>query len=84
MKLRYKRPGQEESIELSQPIARAAIQDNLATSSDDLRFAASVAGFGQLLQGGNVHRGLGLPGCPQLARDARGDDPTVTAVNLFI
>ena len=75
VKLRYKRPGQEESIELSQPIARAAIQDNLATSSDDLRFAASVAGFGQLLQGGTFTADWGYPDALSLARDARGDDP---------
>ena len=46
-----------------------------ADSSDDLRFAASVAGFGQLLQGGKHTGAWRYDDALQLARNARGEDP---------
>ena len=42
--------------------------------SADFRFAAAVAGFGQLLRGGNYMGGFGYDAVKQLARSARGSD----------
>ena len=48
---------------------------NLDRASEDLRFAASVAGFGQLLQGGTFTGSWNYDDALQLARSGRGDDP---------
>ena len=65
VKLRYKQPGTSQSIELSQVIKRDRVAESITETSDDLRFAASVAGFGQILKGGTY--------------TADGSDPEVLA-----
>jgi Ca-activated chloride channel family protein len=47
----------------------------LDATSDDFRFAAAVAAFGQALRGGDYLKDYGLADVEQLARDARGPDP---------
>lgn len=42
--------------------------------SDNIRFAAAVAGFGQLLQGGKHTSAWDYDALLQLARQSRGDD----------
>ncbi len=74
VKLRYKRPGTAKSIELSQAINRDLVKDSILSGSTDLRFAASVAGFGQILKGGTFIENWGYPEALTLARNARGDD----------
>ncbi len=49
LKLRYKIPGEQRSHLLSQVVM---LDDRQEEASQDTRFAAAVAGFGQLLQGG--------------------------------
>jgi Ca-activated chloride channel family protein len=46
----------------------------LDASSEDLRFAASVAGFAQLLQGGTFTGSWGYDDALALARQSRGAD----------
>ena len=75
VKLRYKQPGQKHSVELTRTITSSAINASMADSSDDLRFAASVAGFGQLLRGGTFLAHWDYEDALVLARSARGEDP---------
>ena len=75
VKLRYKQPGQDSSIELARAISSDSVRSSIDQSSDDLRFAASVAGFGQILQGGTFTGGWNYGDALALARDARGQDP---------
>ena len=75
VKLRYKSPGEKRSVELTRVIPAADHSQTLATASDDLRFAASVAGFGQLLQGGIFTGDWDYDDVLALARGARGADP---------
>ena len=75
IKLRYKHPGNNNSIELSQIVSRQDINDSIADNSNDLRFAASVAGFGQMLQGGAFTGDWGYDDALKLARNSRGNDP---------
>lgn len=75
VKLRYKLPGEKKSTEVSKPISRRALKDSIERGSDDLRFAASVAGFGQLLQGGTFTNEWGYEDALKLARNSRGTDP---------
>ncbi|MDX1733757.1 MAG: VWA domain-containing protein [Halioglobus sp.] len=72
VKLRYKTPGEKDSQLLTR-VVRA--DSGTGRSSDDLRFAASVAGFGQLLQGGTFTGDWGYDDALELARRSRGDDP---------
>jgi Ca-activated chloride channel family protein len=74
IKLRYKHPGNTDSVELGKVVKKQELRDSINNSSDDLRFAASVAGFGQLLQGGKYTTGWGYNDALVLARNSRGKD----------
>ena len=75
VKLRYKQPGASRSVELSRAVSSDALSESIDNSSDDLRFAASVAGFGQILQGGTFTGNWSYSDALRLARSSRGDDP---------
>ncbi|ATE70417.1 vWA domain-containing protein [Lysobacter capsici] len=72
LRLRYKRPGENDSRLIETPLLR---KDIAGEPSERLRFAASVAAFGDLLRGGTyVGQDFGWNGVIGLARGARGDD----------
>jgi Ca-activated chloride channel homolog len=73
VRLRYKLPDGEASKLLEYPIARRSL---IAAdkASPDLRFAASVAAFGQLLRGGKYLGSFGYPQTVALAKSALDDD----------
>jgi Ca-activated chloride channel family protein len=70
LRLRYKRPGEDDSRLIEQAIERSAEP----TSSNRLAFAAAVAAFGQHLRGGQQLEGFGLDRIHELARNNRGED----------
>jgi Ca-activated chloride channel homolog len=88
LRLRYKAPDGDKSKLIEQPIRTADIKRELTDTSANFRFAAAVAGFGQLLRGGNYMEQFGYDDVRTLANGARGDDPFgyrgefVTMVNL--
>ncbi|HEY9104086.1 VWA domain-containing protein [Chitinimonas sp.] len=72
LKLRYKPAHGQASLLLSVPIARSAVA---AQGSEDFRFAAAVAAFGQRLADGGRYLGkFDLPQIRELAAGARGED----------
>lgn len=71
LRLRYKRPGEDTSRLLEQPIARADLRE---TPSASLGFAAAVAGYGELLRGGEHAGEMSWDRVEQLAVAARGTD----------
>jgi len=71
LKLRFKRPDEQHSRLIEQPIDRRAD----ATASDRLAFAAAVAAFGQHLRGGRYLEGYGLDRIHALASISKGADP---------
>ena len=75
VKLRYKVPGSDSSREVSRAVRTEQRASHIDAGSDDLRFAASVAGFGQLLQGGRFTGDWNYADAISLARSARGNDP---------
>ena len=75
VKLRYKQPGTRRSIETSMPVSADSIKLNLADTSDNFRFAAAAAAFGQQLRGGTYLSDFNYTAIRQLAAGARGDDP---------
>lgn len=76
LKLRYKLPGQDRSRLIEMPMAAGRLaMARAATASEDLRFAAAVAAFGEILRGGEHTNGYSYDDVLDLARGARGDDP---------
>jgi Ca-activated chloride channel family protein len=74
LKLRYKEPNGEQSKLISHPIETRLIEKRLASTSDDFRFSAAVAAFGQILRGGKFTGQYAYADVEQLARGARGED----------
>ena len=74
LRLRYKTPDGEDSKLLEWPLQRSAIKSELAQTSERMRFAASVAGFGQLLKGGKYTGKFTYGDVTRLAQSARGED----------
>lgn len=74
LRLRYKLPDQDQSRLLEIPIERASVRAGIGKASDSFRFAAAVAGFGQLLRGGTYTGDFGYDEVAKLARGARGED----------
>jgi Ca-activated chloride channel family protein len=72
LRLRYKRPGEDDSRLVTTPIARSSLQ---ATPSDTLRFAATVAAYADALRGGSRIGDWGWVDILRSARRVRGNDP---------
>jgi Ca-activated chloride channel family protein len=75
LKLRYKQPDGDTSRLITQPIETDEIIGELARTSDNYRFSAAVAGFGQILRGGEHTGDFALDAVAALASAARGNDP---------
>ena len=74
LRLRYKAPAGSTSRLIERPVMRRDILP-LDETTDDFRFAAAVAAFGQSLRGSDYLKGYELEAVRRLAREARGDDP---------
>ena len=76
LKLRYKSPGSDRSTLMQRSIAADSAKSALpiARAGAEFRFAAAVAGFGQLLRGGKYTGAWTYDDARQLALASRGDD----------
>lgn len=74
VRLRYKRPDQEQSQLIEQPVLLAKAHIDLAAASDSIRLAAAVAAFGQQLKGGRYLEGYGYQQIAELAEGAAAAD----------
>lgn len=72
VKFRYKKPDGDESKLIVHPLVDKLIA--LENTSDDFRFAASVAAFGMLLRESEYVNGYSYDKVIQLAESARGKD----------
>jgi Ca-activated chloride channel homolog len=70
LRLRWKAPGEETSALLEEPIT-----GDRADAPEEARFAAAIAGFGQLLTGGRYLGDWSWDAAIALAQGARGSDP---------
>ena len=68
-KLRYKAPGEDESRLIEQPIVEGG------EAGAEARFAAAIAGFGQLLRDETYLGDWGYADAIALANGAKGEDP---------
>lgn len=73
LRLRYKMPEADTSELIETPLQRDAIK-SLADASSEFRFAAAVAGYGQLLRGGKYTANWGYPDARRLAAESVGSD----------
>ena len=74
IKLRYKQPGQQNSQLLQQELRASSDTAEASTGSENLRFAAAVAAFGELLRGGEKVNQFEYQDVLKLANAARGRD----------
>lgn len=74
VRLRYKQPSAQSSVEFSQPILRKQQLASMAKASDNLQFASAVAGFGQLLRGGKYTGQWTYADAQELAVNSKGQD----------
>ena len=70
VKLRYKRPGESQSLLMSHVVR----DRETGRGSDDMRFAAAVAGFGMLLRDSEYRGNSSAAQVLEQARAALGDD----------
>jgi Ca-activated chloride channel family protein len=74
LKIRYKLPDANESRLIGFPVTSREAVATVAEASDDVRFAAAVAAFGQVLRGGKYTGTFGYRDIATLANGARGKD----------
>ena len=75
LRIRYKLPGEERSRLIERPITNADYVADIARAPESTRWAAAVAGYGQLLRGDpHLRQGYGWSDVISLAQGARGDD----------
>ena len=74
LRVRYTPPHADRSRLMEQPIAQQTLRASWTQTSEDMRFAAAVAGFGQLLRGGEHTGTWGYPQVIDTAAAARGTD----------
>ena len=75
LKIRYKRPDADASTLVTRAVTRSDAFESVEAAPREARFAAAVAGFGQLLRGGRHTGGYGYDEVIALAQGARGEDP---------
>lgn len=75
VKIRYKLPDSDKSNLISEPVTAAVEQASLNEAPRESRFAAAVAGFGQLLRGGRYTGQYSYNDVIALGQGAKGDDP---------
>ncbi|MDZ4690615.1 VWA domain-containing protein [Terricaulis sp.] len=75
LRIRYKLPGEENSRLIERPITNADAVSDIARAPESTRWAAAVAGYGQLLRGDTyLRQGFGYDAVITLAQSARGRD----------
>jgi Ca-activated chloride channel family protein len=73
LRLRFKQPDSDTSSLIEYPLLRRMIK-RAGHTTDNFRFAAAVAAFGDILRGGTYAGAFGYNGSLRLAAGARGKD----------
>jgi Ca-activated chloride channel family protein len=75
VKLRYKLPQSDTSLLMTTPVDGKVSFDRFEDAPQEARFATAVAGFGELLRGGQHNGRFTYDDVLRLASAARGEDP---------
>ena len=74
VRLRFKQPNENKSQLITRIVKRTNLRSDLTDTSNNFKFAASVAGFGQLLRQSKYIVDFGYADVAQLATQAKGED----------
>ena len=74
LRLRYKTPTEKSSRLIEVPLLKSDIIESIATTSNSYKFSAAVAGFAQLLRGGENLSTMNKKDVIDLAQQGRGED----------
>jgi Ca-activated chloride channel family protein len=74
LKMRFKMPDSDVSQLIEQAVTPSVVYGDIGEVSDDARFAAAVAAFGQKLKGSDYVRGMSWADIQALAQSGRGVD----------
>jgi Ca-activated chloride channel family protein len=74
LKMRYKLPESDVSQLIEQPVTPSLVYGDIGAVSDDMRFAAAVAAYGQKLKGSNYGGEMSWSDIAELARSGKGED----------
>ena len=74
LKMRYKLPESDVSQLIEQPVTADVVYGDIGEASDDMRFAAAVAAFGQKLKGSAYGETITWQEIMDLANGAKGAD----------
>jgi Ca-activated chloride channel homolog len=74
LRIRYKKPGEDKSILLQEPLLISNNKSSIDQTSTDFRFAASVAGFGLTLRDSKYLANYDIEKLTELAKSGLGDD----------
>jgi Ca-activated chloride channel family protein len=74
VKIRYKLPGEKASKLISEPVKVSSAAETVEAAPQEVRFAAAVAAFGQLLRGGQYTKSYSYDDVIALAQGAKGVD----------
>ncbi|SEQ11338.1 Ca-activated chloride channel family protein [Devosia sp. YR412] len=86
LRMRYKLPESDVSQLIEVPVTPEVVYRDITDASNDMRFAAAVAAFGQKLKGSNYGGEMGWAEIEALARSGRGADDSgyrVEFINLI-
>ncbi len=75
LRIRYKLPGESESKLIERPVGKADVLASFDQAQEDIRFAAAVAAFGQILRGDSHMGKMTLAEVGDIAQKAKGQDP---------
>ena len=74
LRMRYKLPNEDQSRLIERPVTDRDKVEDIRGANTDLRFAAAVAGFGQLLRNDPYMKNFGYKDVAELANGAKGAD----------
>jgi Ca-activated chloride channel family protein len=74
LRVRYKEPGAEQSKLMEFPLKANQMKPSVKEASEDFRFAAAVAAYGQILKDSKYVGSFTLSEVAELAHGAKGDD----------
>ena len=75
LRLRYKQPNSEKSVLMETPVNKQQIVTDMGKMTKRYKFSASVAGFAQLLRGGQFTQQYSYADVVSMAIDSKGNDP---------
>lgn len=74
LRLRYKQPDAGQSQLIEYPLHKRMIKKSISKATNNFRFSAAVAAFGELLRGGTYAEKLDYDAVLKLVRHSKGDD----------